>query len=316
MKKLICTILTLCTLLCSLPLAAFADNGVKASIEKCTYTDGNINIELKIESSTKDCKAVFALYNAEKMLTKAIAKPIKAGEKNLALQIPCKKADVKNVAVHFIYGITNPDTKAGSSLSATVSDPSEPIVAPEKEPAAPETNDKTESGGSYAIFITDVGTKITDNGEAVVVTGYANGREKEYVSEKADVSNVETGKIGVPVTTLNRVLKYFIMVGPGRTVISDTRETLGGVLTDIDNKRDYVTISGEKFKIKPSTNVYVYDEGARTRVKYRVNEYMDYLDYDEELGIYIDDDRHHLNVSAYVCLEDGEVVDLLYYINE
>ena len=43
MKKLICTILTLCTLLCSLPLAAFADNGVKASIEKCTYTDGNIN---------------------------------------------------------------------------------------------------------------------------------------------------------------------------------------------------------------------------------------------------------------------------------
>ena len=315
MRKLICTILTLCTLLCSLPFAAFADSGVKASIGKCTYTDGNINIELNIESATKDCKAVFALYNAEKMLTKAIARPIKAGDKNLALQIPCKKTDVESVNVHFIYGISNPDTKAGDSLSATVTDPSEPIVVPEKEPVTPEAVDKTESGGSYAVFITDVGTKITDSGEAVVVTGYLNGKEKEYVSEKADVSNVETGKIGVPVMTLNRVLKYFIMVGPGRTIISDSRETYGGALTDIDNKRDYVTIGGEKFKINPSTNVYIYDEGSRTRVNYRVNEYMDYLDYDEELGIYIDDDRHHLNVSAYVCLEDGEVVDLLYYIN-
>ena len=302
-------------MLCSLPFVAFANSDVKASIEKCTYIDGNINIELKIESATKDCKAVFALYNAENVLTKAIAKPIKSGEKSLAVQFPCKKADAESVNVHFIYGITKSETKAGDSLSAKVTDPSETIVVPEKEPVANETVSKAETDGSYAVFITGVGTEITDSGEAVVVTAYLNGREKEYVSEKADVSTVETGKIGVPVMTLNRVLKYFIMVGPGRTVISDTREAFGGVLTDIDNKRDYVTISGEKFKIKPSTNIYVYDEGSRAKVKYRVNEYMDYLDYDEELGIYIDEDRHHLNVSAYVCLEDGEVVDLLYYIN-
>lgn len=315
MRKLICTILTLCTLICSLPFAAFADSGVKANIEKCTYADGNINIELKIESTTKDCKVVFALYNTEKTLTKAIAKPIKASEKNLTVQIPCKKTDVESVNVHFIYGLTNTNTKAGASLFATVTNPSETIVVPEKNADTTETGDKTEKGRSYAVFITDIGTKLTDKGEAVVVSGYANGKEIEYVSEKADASTIETGKIGVPVTTLNRVLEYFIMVGPGRTVISNNREAFGGSLTHIDNKRDYVTINGEKFKIRPSTNVYVYDKGTRKRVNYKVNEYMNYLDYDEEFGIYIDEDRNHLNVSAYVCLDDGEVVDLLYYIN-
>lgn len=310
--KMINFMIIMCIAVCTLAMPASADvSTIKASVDKCTYSDGIISTNINIDYITKGCKAVFAVYDTSGQIVKVVAKEIDVSDSAVNAEIPVSSSAVGyKLRIHFIYGVASHSAAAGESLSAVVS---APIVAEDevKENSTVKTDSK-----SYAVFITGTSSKIVDDGtELNCVNGYVDSEEVEYSSKKGDISGIQIGKMGVPVMTLNLDLKYFIMVGTGSATISSNKETYGGKLTSVDGRRNRITIDDKEFKIKPYTNVYVYDSKSSLRRKYITDETADYLSYDDELGIYIDSERTNLDVTAYVCINDGKVLDLLYYIN-
>lgn len=312
MKRIINFMIILCIAVHTLAIPAFADAyTIKASVDECTYSDGIISVNVNIDYITKECKAIFVAYDTSGKIAKIIAKQIAVSDSTVNAEIPVSSFAVGyKVRISFIYGITSHNTEAGKPLSAEVS---LPITIKDE---VKETNTAKIDSNSYAVFITATSSKIDDDGtEVECVTGYVDSKEVEYTSKKGDISGVQIGKMGVPVMTLNLDLKRFIMVGTGSATISLNKETYGGKLTFVDSRRSRITIDDKEFKIKARTNVYVYDSKSSSRRKYITDATADYLSYDDELGIYIDSERTNLSVTAYVCINDGEVADLLYYIN-
>ena len=89
-----------------------------------------------------------------------------------------------------------------------------------------------------------------------------------------------------------------------------------GILSDINTKRKYIIVDDEEYNIKGSVNIYIYDENANTRNKYKVNEALSYIDYDDEEEVwYANGEEISSAPTVYLYIYDGDVVDLVYYIN-
>ena len=160
-----------------------------------------------------------------------------------------------------------------------------------------------------ATFITKISETIDEDGYNVYrVTGYVNGEEVTYICDDVDDSII--GTLVTPIYKANGEVNRF------EAVDSVDGEYVYGILSDVNTKRKYIVVDGEEYNIKNSVNIYVYDENTNTRNKYKINEVLSYIEYDDiEEVWYANGDEISSAPSVYMYIYDGDVVDLVYYID-
>ena len=160
-----------------------------------------------------------------------------------------------------------------------------------------------------ATFVTKISETIDEDGYDVYrVTGYVDGEEVTYICENVDNSII--GTLVTPVYKANGEVNRF------EAIDSVDGEYVHGILSDINTKRKYIIVDDEEYNIKGSVNIYIYDENANTRNKYKVNEALSYIDYDDEEEVwYANGEEISSAPTVYLYIYDGDVVDLVYYIN-
>lgn len=177
----------------------------------------------------------------------------------------------------------------------------------------------------YATFVTNVGETSDEDGDDVVyIKGYTSLDEVTYTTDSVTLTTAKSyiGKLVVPSYNADGSVKSFKVVGVDSGFGTD-RSGVEGDLSYVNTKKNYVYLDGtlgseedgDAYKIKPATNVYVYDSTSTARTKYKVGEVMSYIGYDDEDGLYIDSDNKNLDVTVYIYINDGDVVDMVYYIN-
>ena len=157
-----------------------------------------------------------------------------------------------------------------------------------------------------AIFVTKISTVMDESGyETNEVTGYVAGEKVTYTCD--NVTEDIIGRLVTPVYKANGEIKEF-----NNSVDVDS-EYVSGVIDELNTKRKYVIINDEEYKIKSTTNIYIYDSTSNLRNKYKINEMLSYVDYvDGEWFI----DGETVNApTVYLYIYDGDVVDMVYYIS-
>ncbi len=187
-----------------------------------------------------------------------------------------------------------------------------------------------------ATFITGYAKATDEDGNEVYnVKGFVNGEEVSYVYE-GNANLLTVGKLYIPEYKANGDVKTFTAVvgGQAGTAIGGGTKIKGydGTLYDqISSKnRIFLDDANGLIKVPSAANVYVYDKGSSSRVKYELNAYVGYIeiDYgaDNLLGgtstnadtWYIDkNDKNNAlsEVEIYAYEYDGDIVDVVYYIN-
>ena len=160
-----------------------------------------------------------------------------------------------------------------------------------------------------ATFVTKISETIDEDGYNVYrVVGYVNGEEVTYICDDVDDSII--GTLVTPIYKANGEVNKF------EAVDSVDGEYVYGILSDVNTKRKYIVVDGEEYNIKNSVNIYVYDENTNSRNKYKINEVLSYIEYDDiEEVWYANGDEISSAPSVYMYIYDGDVVDLVYYID-
>ena len=157
-----------------------------------------------------------------------------------------------------------------------------------------------------AIFVTRISTVMDESGyETNEVIGYVAGEKVTYTCD--NVTEDIIGHLVTPVYKANGEVKEF-----NNSVDSDS-EYVSGVIEDLNTKRKYVTINNEEYKIKSTTNIYVYNSTTNLRNKYKINEMLSYVDYVD--GEWFIDGEIANAPTVYLYIYDGDVVDMVYYIS-
>ena len=187
-----------------------------------------------------------------------------------------------------------------------------------------------------ATFVTRISATVDEDGYDVVrVTGYKGLEEVSYICE--DAWDIEIGALVVPVYKVNGDVNYFDVIDSTEVVdykndveyVFGTLETYvedGEELSPINTKRKSIIVDGVEYKIEDYTNIYVYDCTLTTRNKYKVGESLGYVefdllyDYDDNYAgydLYVNGELSIASsVDVYMYIYDGDVVDLVYYINK
>ncbi len=177
---------------------------------------------------------------------------------------------------------------------------------------------------------TDAATFVTGSSEAydedgVLVTyvkGYCAGEAVTYVSE---VGAPAVGSLVIPKYKANGDVKEFKEVKTGYTggVQNTGNYAIGisGTPSNQDSSKGRIVVNGTTYKVPASANVYVMDKRSSNtnRVKYTLDAYLGYIEYDANdanYAWYIDEDDKKLNVSVTMYQYDGDIVDLVYTIND
>ncbi len=175
---------------------------------------------------------------------------------------------------------------------------------------------------NHATFITKVYDGIDENGNSILaVQGYKNGESIEYKCENMDKGQVKLGSLVVPKIALNGDVKSFkVCDSTGKSVdaFGKNKTSNSGIVTNVNSKKSTITIEGiGQVKIRNYTNVYIYNERLK-RSKALTNKDIDYFDYDEEFGLFIDKDNTHLEgkVTAYLFVVDEEIADIVLYVEK
>lgn len=160
-----------------------------------------------------------------------------------------------------------------------------------------------------ATFITKISSTVDEDGYYVYrVSGYVDGESVSYICDEVDDSII--GKLVTPVYKANGEVNKF------EAINSVDGEYVDGILSDVNTKHKYIIVDDEEYNIKGSVNIYIYDETANARNKYKVNEALSYIDYDDEEEVwYANGEEISSAPTVYLYIYDGDVVDLVYYIN-
>ncbi len=180
-----------------------------------------------------------------------------------------------------------------------------------------------------ATFVTKVSSAYDENGVDVTrVTGYVGLQEVSYITD-ADIDEEDIlGMLVIPTYYANGDVKSFTLVEDVDNEALELKGYAGELLPldlNDDKKLDSPVVTKSKliylgaddaneFKVPTTANIYVYDATSTMRNKHTVGVALGYIDYDEELGLYIDDDDTDNNVMVYIYEVEGDVVDVLYYI--
>lgn len=191
------------------------------------------------------------------------------------------------------------------------------------------TTNTIRGNNENATFVVKVGLDTNDEGDEIVyVTGYKGLEAVTYESEDLDLATeaAKIGKLVVPTFNANGTVKSLNVVSQGS--IHDGKDSysvseykgVSGQLTNIDGRIIWLggtlgVENGTEIKVKSSANVYVYDNTSNAKVKFTVGEAVGYFDYDSEYGIYVDSDDTDNYVTVYAYEVEGDIVDLVYYID-
>ena len=191
------------------------------------------------------------------------------------------------------------------------------------------TTNTIRGNNENATFVVKVGLDTNDEGDEIVyVTGYKGLEAVTYTSEDLDLATeaAKIGKLVVPTFNANGTVKALNVVSQGS--IHDGKESysvseykgVSGQLTNIDGRIIWLggTLGledGSEIKVKSSANVYVYDNTSNAKVKFTVGEAVGYFDYAADYGIYVDSDDTENYVTVYAYEVEGDIVDLVYYID-
>lgn len=189
-----------------------------------------------------------------------------------------------------------------------------------------------------ATFVVKVSETTDEDGYDVIrVSGYKGLEEVSYICDDVDASEI-IGKLVTPVYKANGDVNYFNVIGDKFDDVSedDEIEAAYGKLavyndgdeyvSPVDSRRKLIVINGgtdtaEEYKIDSSANIYVYDNDATTRNKHKVGEALAYVEFDvtdKDKGTYtmfVDGEESEATVTAYMYIYDGDVVDVLYFID-
>lgn len=265
-------------------------------------------------------------YDAEDMSFKVSSKRLYLGSNTIIFNVGdiSKGADPEDTEVVALANLTDDQKLDGATIYDVDDDDVIGCVVLRADNEIDAAND-------YATFVTKVTASQDANGDDITyVRGYNGLDEITYTCDADDVSEneVAVGTLVVPKYNANGTVKEFKVVAGNEgaevtTGFGTDKAAMSGTVTYLDGKKSYIYLDGTAgmedgtaYKIKSTTNVYVYDETTSARTKYKVDESMSYLDYTEEYGIYVGKDKTKLNVTAYLFIDDGNVVDLLYYINK
>ena len=200
------------------------------------------------------------------------------------------------------------------------------------------TTNTIRGNNENATFVVKVGLDTNKDGDEIVyVTGYKGLDAVTYTSEDLDLATeaAKIGKLVVPTFNANGTVKALNVVEQNSVHDGKTKEVEGVIVPDYDNS-EYKGISGQltnidgriiwlggtlgledgtEIKVKSSANVYVYDNTSNAKVKFTVGEAVGYFDYDADYGIYVDSDDTDNYVTVYAYEVEGDIVDLVYYID-
>ena len=179
-----------------------------------------------------------------------------------------------------------------------------------------------------AAFVTKVSNTTDEDGYDVYrVTAYVGLEEVSYIAEDVDADAI-VGKLVVPTYKANGDVKDFEVVDGDYTSLNEDVEAASGTLevyndgdedvSPINTKKKLIVLNGDdaqEYKIPASTNVYVYDETSNSRNKAKIGESLGYIEIDAEDGtVYVNGEEADVDVTVYLYIFDGDVVDMLYYI--
>ncbi len=176
-----------------------------------------------------------------------------------------------------------------------------------------------------ASFITGSSQAYDEDGVLVdYVKALVNGENVTYVLDGGAVPAV--GSLVIPRYKINGDVKSFTAITngfvQGLPSASNYCEGIAGAPSAQDSSKGRITVGGTTYKIPETANVYVYDNRSSNtnRVKYSV-EYFGYIEYDNPsnggiYGWYIDEDDKNLNITVTMYRYDGDIVDLVYTIND
>lgn len=165
------------------------------------------------------------------------------------------------------------------------------------------------AANEFATFITSVGDTLDKEGNTVqIIKGYAGLDPISYIVE----SDVEAtiGTLAYPKFKADGTVSAFVVA---EGTVSVEGEIISGTLSNVDTRRNLITVDGVDYKIESNTNVYLfnsYDE--ELRVKYEIDTGIYF--YVEDGAICGDGDYIDCNVEVTLYVVDGDVIDVLYNI--